>query len=426
MNEKIFIQIASYRDPELLPTIKDCLENAEHPESLVFSINWQHSKEDEWDNLAEYLADPRFKIIDMDYTMSKGTCWARNLLQQQYDGEEYTLCIDSHHRFIKHWDTVLKNFNKDLKEQGFKKPILTAYPPSYNPETYPKDAQYKAWQTNFNKFDKNGIISMIPGALYDPSSPTPLRGRFYSAGFAFADGIFVKEVPHDPNLYFLGEEMNITVRAFTWGYDFFTPPHPIVWHEYMRKTKSKHWLDNKKWHELNRQSVDRYHRLFDVDQSKIIHSEPYGFGPHRSIKEYCNYAGISLKRQKVQEYTMQHLPPPNPSAKEETFNYPLEEDETKKKRYTPFIKINRSFFKEDFTFCAMIFKNKNGKGISRRDVKYNEINKKLKNSNNTNILLWGDFESTTKPYSWILWLYSKEKGWLEKTTGMVKPQEKKK
>ena len=27
-NEKFFIQIASYRDPELLPTLRDCIDKA--------------------------------------------------------------------------------------------------------------------------------------------------------------------------------------------------------------------------------------------------------------------------------------------------------------------------------------------------------------------------------------------------------------
>ena len=54
-NGKIFIQIASYRDPELLKTLKDCVENSDNPENLVFGICWQHSKEDEWDNLDEYV-----------------------------------------------------------------------------------------------------------------------------------------------------------------------------------------------------------------------------------------------------------------------------------------------------------------------------------------------------------------------------------
>ncbi len=43
--------MAAYRDKELLPTLKDCIKKAKHPENLVFSIAWQHSKEDEWDNL---------------------------------------------------------------------------------------------------------------------------------------------------------------------------------------------------------------------------------------------------------------------------------------------------------------------------------------------------------------------------------------
>lgn len=104
-NKKIFIQIASYRDPELNNTLKDCIEKSENPDNLVFSICWQHSKDDEWDNLDLYKDDPRFKIIDVDYRESKGACWARNTLQQQYDGEQYTLQLDSHHRFIENWDT---------------------------------------------------------------------------------------------------------------------------------------------------------------------------------------------------------------------------------------------------------------------------------------------------------------------------------
>jgi len=40
----IFIQIASYRDPQLLPTLKDCIEKAKYPKNLRFGIAWQHYK----------------------------------------------------------------------------------------------------------------------------------------------------------------------------------------------------------------------------------------------------------------------------------------------------------------------------------------------------------------------------------------------
>ena len=94
--ETIFVQIASYRDPDLLNTLKDILDNAKDPKNLRFGIAWQHTDEDEWDNLNEYLEDERFRILDIPYEDSEGACWARNLLQQLYEDETYTLQIDSH------------------------------------------------------------------------------------------------------------------------------------------------------------------------------------------------------------------------------------------------------------------------------------------------------------------------------------------
>ena len=47
---KIFIQVASYRDPQLIPTINSALENASNPENLVFGIARQFSEDDEFDN----------------------------------------------------------------------------------------------------------------------------------------------------------------------------------------------------------------------------------------------------------------------------------------------------------------------------------------------------------------------------------------
>ena len=51
---KIFIQVASYRDPQLIPTIKSALENAKKPNNLVFGIARQYHEDDKFDNLDEY------------------------------------------------------------------------------------------------------------------------------------------------------------------------------------------------------------------------------------------------------------------------------------------------------------------------------------------------------------------------------------
>ena len=88
---RIFIQIASYRDPLLESTVQDCIDHADHPENLVFSICRQFHPEDKFDTLDKWRKDKRFRIQDVNYKDAQGVCWARHAVQQQYQGEEYTL-----------------------------------------------------------------------------------------------------------------------------------------------------------------------------------------------------------------------------------------------------------------------------------------------------------------------------------------------
>jgi len=214
--KKIFIQISSYRDPELNPTLKDCIEKAKYPENLVFSISWQHSPDDIWDNLDIYKDDKRFKIIDIPHLESQGVCWARHKLQQNYDGEEYTLQLDSHHRFAQDWDDELIKMYKLLQKKGYPKPLLTGYIPSYDPNNDPGGRINIPWRMNFDRFAPEGVVHTMPATIDNfKDLELPELARFYSAHFAFTTGNFVKEVPHDPNLYFHGEEVSISVRAYT-------------------------------------------------------------------------------------------------------------------------------------------------------------------------------------------------------------------
>ena len=177
----IFIQLASYRNPELLPTIKDCIAKAKYPKNLVFSIAWQHSPEDVWDNLSGYTNDKRFKIVDIPYKESEGVCWARHKLQQNYNDEEYTLQLDSHHRFAENWDEELINMYKQLQELGYKKPLLTGYLPSYEPGDDPAGRINIPWLMNFDRFSPDGILHTIPATIDNfKELSEPVHARFYS------------------------------------------------------------------------------------------------------------------------------------------------------------------------------------------------------------------------------------------------------
>lgn len=410
LNNKIFIQIASYRDPQLLPTIRECISKSKYPENLVFSISWQHSKEDEWDNLDEFKNDERFKIIDIDYTESKGACWARNVLQQNYTNEKYTLQLDSHHRFIQNWDKELINMFEGLVLKGYKKPLLTSYISSFDPDNDPNGRVTIPWKMNFDRFIPEGAVFFLPAGIdnYKELSE-PIPARFYSAHFAFTLGDFVKEVPHDPEYYFHGEEISIAVRSYTWGYDLFHPHKIIAWHEYTRKGRTKQCDDDKEWSGRNKNSHLRNRKLFEMDdEKKDVDFGIYDFGNVRTLEDYERYAGLSFKNRSVQRYTLDNNLAPNP---------PLYGDEFKKSFLQIFkhcIDVHRSVLTEnDYDFWAVIFEDELGKTLHREDINEEGVRVYLEKKDEF-LNIWRTFNTEKKPYKWVFWPHSKSKGWMYK------------
>jgi len=242
----IFVSIAAYRDPQLVPTIQDCLAKARYPEQLRFGISWQHGPEEA---SLPFHSDPRFRILDVDWRASRGACWARAEIMRLFAGEDFFLQLDSHHRFAQDWDATLL---RHAESSGSPKPILTTYATPFRPGT-PDVLEAGAMRMDFDRFTEEAIVLFRPSEIPNWQSRTrPVRGRFLSAHFFFTIGDFVKEVPYDPDLYFVGEEISLTVRAFTHGYDLFHPPEIIVWHEYTRQYRTKHWDDHVKTRGIER------------------------------------------------------------------------------------------------------------------------------------------------------------------------------
>jgi len=414
--DKIFVQIASYRDPQLIPTIRDCLEKAGNPERLVFSIAWQHALEDEWDNLDEFKNNPRFRIVDIDYSKTRGTCWARNLLQKNYSNEKYTLLLDSHHRFTENWDQELISMYRQVKARGHEKPLLTSYLCSFNPENDPRAKTNVPQKMNFDRFTPEGVILFLPAAIHNYKElSAPVPARFFSAHFAFTTGRFVREVPHDPDYYFHGEEISIAVRAFTWGYDLFHPHKVLAWHEYARKGKKKHWDDDQTWNDRNQTSFLKNKKLFQMDgEVRDIDFGFFDFGAQRTLEDYERYAGISFKKRGVQKYTLDNHPPPNP---------PLFGQELENSWLTVFrhcIRIHRDNFniKHDYDFCAVIFEDDTDRQMYRKDLSGQELKALLK-ADDEFITITRQFNTEKKPSKWVVWPHSSTKGWLNRIVGKL-------
>ena len=415
--ETIFVQIAVYRDPDLLNTLKDILDKAEQPENLRFGITWQHSSEDEWDNLDEYLEDDRFRILDVPHEESNGACWARNLLQQLYSGETYTLQIDSHTRFIDNWDTELKKEHKRLVKKGIKKPLLTSYAPSFEPDNDPDSRIKKPWRMDFDRFSPDGNVHFLPSTIDDADERTePVPARFYSAHFAFAKGEFVKEVPHDPQYYFHGEEISIAVRSYTHGYDLLHPHKIFLWHYYTRRGLKKHWDDHGQWGEINKASHARNRKLFSMD-GEVYDPEffgIYGLGTERTLDDYERYAGISFSKRGVQQHTLSKIDPPCPVIEDE--------EEYQNSFSSPFkhcIDIHfDSVPHDDYDVWAVAFEDEEGNELHREDALPDEI-KRMMTDPDKWCRLWRNFNTVTRPYKWVVWPHSKSEGWVNRMEGTL-------
>ena len=412
---KIFVQIAAYRDPQLEPTIKNMLENAKRPKNLRVGICRQYNPDDQFDLLEEYRKDKRFRILDVLYSDSRGVCWARNQVQQLYEGEEYTLQIDSHMRFEKDWDDTLIKMVKQLQKKGFEKPLLTGYVSSFDPDNDPAGRVQEPWRMAFDRFIPEGAVFFLPESIPGwQQMKEPVPARFYSAHFAFTLGQFSEEVQHDPEFYFHGEEISIAVRAYTHGYDLFHPHKVVIWHEYTRKGRTKQWDDDKDWVNKNNLSHQKNRQLFGMDGEEVtMDFSKYGFGTERTLREYEIYSGLLFSKRAVQQYTLDKNYPPNP--------YIFETEEELMASYASIFKhcIDVGFTQvpeKDYEFWVVAFHDENDETIFRKDADINEINMMM-NDPDGYCKVWRDFQTVHKPKYWVVWPYSTSKGWCERITG---------
>jgi hypothetical protein len=409
--DKIFISIASYRDPELLPTLDNLLSNAANTERLTICIAWQHAEEDNWDTLEQYKDDPRFKIIDIPYSEAEGVCWARAKIQEYYQDEEYYFQLDSHHRFIKNWDTELIDMINYLRCKGYNKPLLSTYLPSYFPNIDPDNRINECWMLNIDRFLPEGAVFLRPQGLDGwRDMKEPVLSRFISAHFIFTLGKFAKEVPYDPKFYFHGEETSLAVRAYTHGYDLFNPHRVYAWHEYTREGKKKHWDDDTIWSQRDKNSYSRFRALFGMVEGcgECITKEfgKYWFGYERTLEQYERYAGIKFKTRQIHKYTLTNNPPPTQG------DYDL--------GLSSKIKVCIDIYKgslpeEDYTTFAIALLDSNGNDVYRKDCDENEIKAVLNSDLNDKFVhIWREYEASEQPHSWRVWPYSRTKGWCDR------------
>ena len=345
-SNSIFVSIANYRDSECANTIISLYGGACYPNLLSIGVNLQGTiKElDELKNsLNKYsltslaMQEGRIRIIFIDHVLSNGPCWARHIVGTLWQGEKYLLQIDSHMRFVAEWDEYLCQKLEECRKMNWitkyenltnrksteseiiktiqcGKPILTAYPLAYtlpcNPQGDRPDFELPNSQyTTLLKplyFDNNGMLKQSASRVLVPPKEMNqcLPSKLWAAGFSFSDSQLLRDVPYPPNLpgLFIGEEILMASRLYTYGYDFWTPPRSVCFHLWkrahrptFRENETKHSTTMKiNPHQIKSESMIRS-MLRMQNEDTILSDTRYGLGSQRSLEDFQKRVGVSFQ-----------------------------------------------------------------------------------------------------------------------------------
>jgi [Skp1-protein]-hydroxyproline N-acetylglucosaminyltransferase len=291
-NGLIFCSVASYRDLQCPLTVMDMIKKSKNPEKLVICICQQNAQSDiDCFNNQDYLP-AKVKFIKLSDRDARGPCWARYLIQQQWNGEQYFLQIDSHMRFEQNWDEKCLN---DLKNLPLKS-CLSNYVSNYNLKEGKPDEKN---QLRGGLFIVNNEPSKIDGFFrinsnFVNSIDKPIEGRGWAACFSFSNSKIIHDAPYDPYTphLFFGEEMDIYARMFTRGWKVYAPTKPICYTSFDRSYRPTFWEnpEQKPCEYLSRLRLYyRFGYLNNIHEQLKTDMDYYSLGKEKTWKQFIEY-----------------------------------------------------------------------------------------------------------------------------------------
>lgn len=304
---RIYVQIASYRDPECQWTVRDLFLKARHPGRIFVGICWQFVAEEDAEFFRVVSRPRQVRVHKVHAPESLGLCWARTKTQALWQGEEYTLQIDSHMRFVEDWDERMIAM---LERCPSDKAIVTTHPPSYTPPDYLGSPDLS--RIHPHHFDDDGAL-MVMARWLDAKDVAdgPAPAAICAGGFMFARAQLIPDVPYDPNIYFAGEEALFSVRAWTQGWDIYAPDEVVIYHFYgERDGVKRHWGDTDTWDAIRRRSIRRIRHVLgmdgECDPEDLVDIERYGLGTARTLKEYEAFSGVRFRERALLRIPLGH------------------------------------------------------------------------------------------------------------------------
>ena len=185
---------------------------------------------------SKYCDSGQIRALYVNETESNGPTTARYFASKLWGGETYFLQADAHLRFAPDWDAL---YQEEVKAaSSYPKAVLSSYPPGFSENDPPYKGGSKGTRLctcEFSKSDvEHRIIRINTGNNCKGEEMHPTQIAYIAAGFFFARAEFLVDVPFDPYLpwCFMGEEIALSLRAWTNGWDIYAPRKNLIAHQY--------------------------------------------------------------------------------------------------------------------------------------------------------------------------------------------------
>jgi hypothetical protein len=295
---KIFVSVAGYRDTELTKTLENLINSARYPKDLNISVLSQDYPK----RHPDLSFVPNLNYLQMNFREAKGAGYARKILMEQYNGEDFFFQIDSHMRFGPNWDVRLMTMLAESQELAkTDKVILSQFPAPYKVLTTGKDDYKVGDRWYWDRPSWTSVVRTSGGVwagnreeIEDMSKPHPAHTIL--AGYIFSPGNIVEEVPYDERISFMGEELCFAIRAYTRGWKIYSPNEMMVWHYYVRKGNPKVWSQRDdahrktKWRDVEIESMKIQKSILTGEENGV-----YGIGNKKLYQDYQKMIGIDFK-----------------------------------------------------------------------------------------------------------------------------------
>mmetsp|Transcript_31469 Transcript_31469/g.59963 ORF Transcript_31469/g.59963 Transcript_31469/m.59963 type:complete len:693 (-) Transcript_31469:155-2233(-) len=269
----IFMSLGAYRDHLLGETLRQAFKTAAYPDKLYvgavvqncFGIDVQcrtgvevkgkdknghpiteiSDRGPDVNGIEQFCTDPDYakycergqiRALYVNETESNGPTTARYFASKLWGGETYFLQADAHLRFAKEWDRLYAEEVQLAK--NYPKAILSAYPPGFSEEDPPYKGGSQGTRLCTCAFSDSNvehrILRINTGGMCRGEEEAPSQIAYIAAGFFFARAEFLIDVPFDPYLpwCFMGEEIALSLRAWTHGWDIYAPRKNLIAHQY--------------------------------------------------------------------------------------------------------------------------------------------------------------------------------------------------